>query len=480
MLKSKIPYLLLVAIVLLGFGARLYKIDNPVADWHSWRQGDTASVTRNMVNGGIDLLYPRYHDLSLLQTGKDNPEGYRFVEVPIFNAIHATLYKAYPEFSLEKWGRLLSAIVSTISIVLMYLLGRKYLGQAGGLLSAFLFAFLPFNVYFSRVILPDPLCVTLSLAFLLAYSKWLDSKRLLTLSIAGVLLALALLVKPYAIFFAIPAIWLTYQEFGFSLFKRKELYIFAVLSFLPLLLWRFHIARYPEGIPFYKWMFNMEGIRFKPAFWRWLFGERIGRLILGLWGLAPFAIGLISKSNPREKYFSVACFAGAFTYLSVLAAANIRHDYYQTLIIPGVVFVTAKGAMELWNSTHFNRWFSRALVVFSILFAIGFSFYDVKEFYKVNHPELIRAGEALQKYAEKDAKVLAPYNADTALLYQTKRNGWPEMTYAVGKHMEMGAKYFVSVNLGHPDTLDIERKYITLEKTNEYIIIKLEPKPRTP
>lgn len=472
--------IVLLTIVVLGFTVRLYKIDNPVADWHSWRQGDTASVTRNMVDSRIDLLYPRYHDLSLLQTGKDNPEGYRFVEVPIFNAIHASLYKAYPAFSLEKWGRLLSAAVSTISIIFMYLLGRKYLGEIGGLLSAFLFAFLPFNIYFSRVILPDPLCVTLSLAFLWAYTKWLNEKRTGLLILSGILFALALLVKPYAIFFAIPAIWLTFKEYGLTLFKRKDLYMFALLSFLPLLLWRFHIARYPEGIPFYKWMFNMEGIRFKPAFWRWIFGERIGRLILGLWGLVPFAVGAISKSKEKEKYFSFSMFIGAFAYLSVLAAANVRHDYYQTLIIPGVVFVTAKGALVLWNSKNYNRLLARALVVFSILFGLGFSWYDVKEFYKINHPEIVRAGEALQKYAQKDAKVLAPYHADTALLYQTKRNGWPEMTYAVGKHIEMGAKYFVSVNLEHPDTLDIERKYITLEKTNEYIIIKLEPKPRTP
>ena len=472
--------LILLIIVVLGFSARLYKIDNPVADWHSWRQGDTASVTRNMVDSGINLLYPRYHDLSLLQTGKDNPEGYRLVEVPIFNAIHATLYKAYPAFSLEKWGRLLSAIVSTVSIVFMYLLGKKYLGAVGGLLSAFLFAFLPFNIYFSRVILPDPMCVTLSLAFLWFYTEWLNKKSIQYLVLSGVLFSLALLVKPYAIFFAIPATWLTFKEYGKSMWNKKELYIFGALSFLPLILWRFHIARYPEGIPFYKWMFNMEGIRFKPAFWRWIFGERIGRMILGLWGLVPFAIGAVAKSKDKEKYFPLAMFAGAFAYLSILAAANVRHDYYQTLIIPGVVFVTAKGAIELWNNTSFNKWFARFLVVASILFALGFSWYDIKELYKINHPEIVEAGNALQKFAPYDAKVLAPYHGDTALLYQTKRNGWPEMTYAVGKHLEMGAKYFVSVNLEHPDTLDIERKYITLEKTDKYIIIKLEPKPRTP
>ena len=39
--------ILFVIILLLGFGVRLYKITSPIADWHSWRQADTASVTRN-------------------------------------------------------------------------------------------------------------------------------------------------------------------------------------------------------------------------------------------------------------------------------------------------------------------------------------------------------------------------------------------------------------------------------------------------
>lgn len=470
--------LLLFLILLFGFVFRLYKIDNPIADWHSWRQGDTASVTRNMVNSGINLFYPKYHDLSLLQTGRDNPEGYRFVEVPIFNSIHAILYKFFPLYSLEKWGRLLSVFASVFSIFFMYLLGKKYLEEFGGLLSAALFAFLPFNIYFSRVILPDPMCVTFSLAFLWFYTSWLEFKKHWQLALSGLLFAIALLVKPYAIFFAIPAIWLTYKEFGIGLFRRKELYLFAILSILPLMLWRWHISRYPEGIPFYMWMFNMQSIRFKPAFWRWIFGERIGILILGVWGLVPFAYGLILKSSIKEKCFPLAMFVGAFVYLSMLAAANVRHDYYQTLIIPSICFVVAKGIVYFWKNESYNQTLARALVVLSVLFGIGFSLYEVKEFYKINHPEIVKAGEALQKYAEIDAKVLAPYNADTALLYQTKRNGWPEMTYAVGKHIEMGARYFVSVNLNHPDTLDIERKYITLEKTNEFIIVKLEPKPK--
>ena len=49
----KVEYLLLSLIILIGFVARVYKLDSPIADWHSWRQADTAAVTRNFIKEKI-------------------------------------------------------------------------------------------------------------------------------------------------------------------------------------------------------------------------------------------------------------------------------------------------------------------------------------------------------------------------------------------------------------------------------------------
>src|SRR5579859_7119571 len=73
-------------IILLGaFGVRLYKLNNPLDDWHAWRQADTVTVSQIYVDYGINLLYPRYYDVSPTQTGVYNPQGLRFVEFPIYN-----------------------------------------------------------------------------------------------------------------------------------------------------------------------------------------------------------------------------------------------------------------------------------------------------------------------------------------------------------------------------------------------------------
>ena len=108
---------------------RLYKINSPLADWHSWRQSDTASVSKTFLDQGIKLLYPRYQDISSIQTGLVNPNGYRFVEFPIFNAIHVILFNLQSYFSFDAVGRLTSVLSALVSAVFIFLLGRRFLGK---------------------------------------------------------------------------------------------------------------------------------------------------------------------------------------------------------------------------------------------------------------------------------------------------------------------------------------------------------------
>src|SRR5689334_16872031 len=99
--SKKIAWIVLFFIFLIGFASRLYKINNPIADWHAWRQADTSAVSRNFVTGGFNLLYPKFDDLSNVPSGiYDNPQGLRFVEFPIFNVFQATAYIFFPKLSL--------------------------------------------------------------------------------------------------------------------------------------------------------------------------------------------------------------------------------------------------------------------------------------------------------------------------------------------------------------------------------------------
>jgi hypothetical protein len=473
---KKIEYYLLAIVLILGFLVRLYKIDNPVADWHSFRQADTASVTRIYVEEGINFLYPRYHDFSATQSRLYNPNGYRFVELPIFNVIHASLVNIFPQFSLEVWGRLVAIFSSLVSAYVIYLLGKKFINKWGGVLAAAFFMLLPFNIYFTRVILPDPTAVALALLGLWFFVKFIDDEKPFPLYFSGLLFTTSMLMKPFTAFYFVPAAYLFFKKYHWKEILRDsklliKLLIFANIVIIPFFAWRAWIGQYPAGIPGWKWMFNIDHIRFRPAFWRWIYVERLGILILGVWGLIPFVLGLLKAKT--KDYFIHFFLLGMFLYTLIFATANVRHDYYQSMIIPAVSLALAQGAIYMWKSKDFKQAFSRPLLIFSIIMMLGATAYRVKEFYKINHPEIMAAGQAIDGIAPKDALVIAPYNGDTAFLYQTKRKGWPVIDTSLETLIKRGADYYVSVSLHDTDTLMVEESYEVIEKTDDYVIIDL-------
>lgn len=483
-MKSK-HYLILFVILILGLALRLYKIDNPVADWHSWRQADTASVARLYVENGIDLLRPKYHDISNIASGLDNPEGWRFVEFPIYNAIHALLYKAYPNLGFDKWGRLTSVIISLGSLLFVYLLGKRFISRAGGLLAAFFFAALPFNIYFSRVILPEPLTVFFIVSSLYFFSEYIEKEKKWSIYLSGVLFAMALLIKPYIVFYGAAFLYLAWEKYKIrGSLKNFDFWVFLSLVASPFFFWRGWMwsGEHIRGIPHWKWAFNGDNIRFRPAFWWWILEERLGRMILGVWAVLPFSLGFLNiKKSTHDgtanyPFFLHILFTSQFTFMLTVATASVRHDYYQTLTIPAVSLALASGFLFLWNTKVFNTQLARLTAVGTIAMGLFFSFYQIKEFYKINHPEIILAGNRADEILPKDSIVIAPYNGDTAFLYQTKRRGFPYIVYPLPEMIERhSAQYYISVNFDN-QTKQVMEQYIVLDKTDKYVIIDLTRK----
>ena len=469
-IKNK-EYIILSLIILLAFIVRLYKIDNPIADWHSWRQADTSSVGRIYVQEGINLLYPRYYDISTIQSGIFNPKGYRFVEFPIYNAVHSLIYTTFPIVSFEIWGRLLSIACSLISTYLLFLIGFRYLGKLGGVLASFIFAFMPFNIYYSRAILPEPMAVMFVLFSLWFFVQYYDSDNTKKLYLLSLFFSAAILIKPYVFFYSIPMIFVLLKRDGIvKILLQKKYYLAFLIVVVPFFLWRFWINQFPEGIPFYSWAFNGNGIRFKPSFWYWIFTERIGKLLLGGWGLIVLGFALIDKN--KEKYFIHLIFYSAIFYVTLIANANVLHDYYQVLIVPALSLSLAYGIYVMWNIQNFNQRISRLLCLFSVFVMLTSGAVQVKEYYKVNHWEITRAGKFVDENTPDDALVIAPYNGDTAFLYQTNRFGWPYLDRSIEEEIEKGADYYVSVSYDE-QTKKLMEKFPVIEENKEFVVIKL-------
>jgi hypothetical protein len=479
---SKLVLVALLVILAGGFLLRLYKFNGPVADWHSWRQADTSSVSRNFVSGGFDLLHPRFDDLSNVPSGiYDNPQGYRFVEFPIYNVFQAGLFMTFGHLTLEEWGRLVTILCSLASALFLYLIVKKRQGLLAGLLATFFFVFLPFNIYYSRTILPDPLMVTFILGAIYFFDVWLGTNSKLK-SLAFFILTCifsegAFLIKPFAGFFMLPMAYLAFEKYGLMLIKKWQLWLLAIVALLPFGAWRIWMQQYPAGIPQSWWLFNGNGIRFKGAFFQWLFGQRIGEMILGYWGLVIFGLGLVFAQKKHYLFF-VSFLVSSVIYFFVVATGNVQHDYYQIPIIPSIAIFLGIGSAFLINPAKelVSKYITIPILVIALLFMFAFSWFAVRAFYDIDNPAIIVAGEAVDSLTPKNAKVIANYNGDTTFLYQTKRNGWASFEKSLPVMIGMGANYLALVN-PTPADINLGKTYRIIAQTPQYIIFDLRQKP---
>jgi len=469
----------------LAFGLRLYRLHYPLLDWHSWRQADTASVTREYVKAKrVDLLQPRYHDLSNIPSGQPNPEGYRMVEFPIINGIIAQFLifsqRLGFNFDLVITSRLFSILASLLAIYALYRLIKLFDHQSLALLSAFIYAVLPYAVYYGRAVLPEPFMLALTL---LSLWQWAEFCRLISLKkeqptkqsaiwlhyVLGLLaLALAALLKPFVAFLAPVYLAISWFYLQQKTLKLPAVYLFALLAFLPLLLWRRWITNFPAGIPASAWLFNQNHIRLRPAWWRWLFYERLTKLFLGFTGLILLLANLWQLRRVCLIY--AAWWLSIGLYLVVIATGNVQHDYYQNLMIPIVAISMARGSLIL-KEKFTNQALGNLVVTLLIASSLILSAQRVAGYFNVNTWEYVEAGQAVDRLTADDALVIAPAMGDTAFLFQTNRRGWP-IGSAIEEKIAQGATIYVSIN-DDDERRALAEQYATLEVGERYLILDL-------
>jgi hypothetical protein len=478
--------IILFFILFAGLILRLYRFDNPIADWHSWRQADTSSVSRIFAENGFDILHPKYHDLSNVPSGRENPQGYRFVEFPIYNIAQAGLYKTIGILPLEGWGRMVTIFSSIASALLVFLILKRHQNETAGLIGAFFFSFLPYSIFYGRTILPDTSTAAAILAGVYFFDLWIgekskiknqkskfEAKTVIFFVLSILFTSIALLLKPFALFFVFPMVFLAWDKFGKRMFINPYLWIFAIISLLPFAGWRMWISQFPEGIPASTWLFNEGNIRFKGAYFYWVFAERIGKLILGYWGVSLFILGLITKIKSKP-IFLYSFIISSLLYLIIIARGNVQHDYYQILIIPTICIFLGLGGEFLLNNTKnlSGKYMGYLIFIVVSAFTIIFSWYYIRDYFNINNNSIVVAGAAVDRLTPKDALIIANYNGDTSFLYQTKRKGWASYQYDLPEMVKLGANYLVIAN-PVPSDFDFAKKYEIVESTPQYIIFNL-------
>lgn len=475
-IKTLLEIFFLSVIFGLSFLLRTYRLDNPVADWHSWRQSDTAAVARSFATEEFNILYPKAHNYFKQSPGDlSNPNRYFLNEFPLYNAMVAIIYKLYGV--KEVYARLVSIFASSLTVIFLYLLVKKYQSKFVAGLSALFYAILPYNIYYGRVIMPDPTYILFSVLALYLVTLWLEKESIILAILAGICLALAMLVKPYAIFLGLPVAYLILRKWRLKAVKKVSFYLFGFLALIPFILWRIHINRHPEGMFGSEWLINATNIRFKGSFFRWIIFDRMNRLIFATGGFVLFWLGLIAQRTKKEGLFFLSWLIAIALYIAYFAMGNVTHDYYQIPLVPIGCIYMAKGFEFLWTleQDQIGRMINKSLAVIFVLLMLAFGWYEVRGYFNINRWEIVKAGKRIDELTPKEAKVIAPYDRDPAFLYQTNRNGWSGLRnlQELKEDINEGATYYVSVNFD-----ELTHKLINncqvVEKTQEYVIINLQ------
>ncbi|HLD26726.1 MAG TPA: glycosyltransferase family 39 protein [Patescibacteria group bacterium] len=483
---KKLDCIFITVIIVFAIAIRLYKINTTLTDHHSWRQADTASVARNFTKNGFDLLHPRYDDLSNIQSGQYNPQGYRFVEFPLYNAFFGMLYKYLPIVPIEIYGRFISIFFSLIIIIFLYYIVKQEEGRTTALITSLVFSFFPFFVFYSRTVLPDMTALSLSIISIVLLYRYSENKiktkkfYLHLLYIFSVFSMMsALLIKPTVIFYYIAILYLFFKKHRFSVYKKISFYGYFFATMMPLLAWRIWIQQFKEGIPVSEWLFTqvntsqgLQSIFFKPSFFRWIFEERILLLILGGYCVVFLIIGILKK--PKKSYLFTSMGIGSLLYLFTFQGGNVQHDYYQIMILPILAIFSGIGsAFFIEKKTFFiNQYLNSIVVIIIFILSFLFSYNRVKGFYDTNKDQSTIA-HIIQFITPPNARIVTDTLGDTTLLYLADRSGFPAPTEDFDTLQKDGMEYFVTMQ--KDVAYHLKETYPLIFESDKVYILRLKP-----
>ena len=176
---------MLILIVLAAFVVRLIQIDQPFIDPWSWRQSDVAAIARNFFENGFHFSRPQID-------WAGNERGYVGTEFPLLPFAAALSYRSA---GVQEWiGRLQGVLFFVAALPFFFLLVRRVFGEIAAIWATFFYAFAPLSIVASRAFMPDIPSLSLAIAGMYFFLRWVEEERFRWLISSAVLVSLALLI----------------------------------------------------------------------------------------------------------------------------------------------------------------------------------------------------------------------------------------------------------------------------------------------
>jgi len=436
-------------IVLLAIGFRLYRIDIPFTEGHSWRQVTNADITRHFAEGDMNLFMPR-----VSWGGLNGAVG---MEFPLLHYVTAIAWRIGGESQLV--GRLIAIAFSLTSVILVFLLGRRWYSAPAGRGAAFLLAVSPSMVFFGRAFMSDTPMVTFMLAAVLVWDMYFERPSPPRLGYAIALTALGPLVKLPAILVLAPIGGLALSWLGWAAFRSRAVWLGCAAAVALVGAWYWHADRiyletgltqavfrpsgtYPADVApdvFFLTTFHFATAErlLSSEFWLGML-DRFSGLHLTPAGFLGAFTGLFLCWRSGRALPVLLWVLGGVTLVVVTAEGQWNHEFHQLPMMPALALLFGVATAPFFDGGYLRRFMpiGAAVVVMSLVLTVG----AVQAFrgsnvvaglYRPDYlsTQFVDHGNFVQSVVPPDALIVTVdydrYGANSPMLvYYARRQGW--------------------------------------------------------
>lgn len=277
----------------------------------------------------------------------EHPPVGKYVYVP------AMIWNKYAKPSVAdsyRAPRVISAIIGSLTVVMVYLIGARFISQKTGLIATLIYGLLPPVIAYHKIINLDVTMVFFFTASIAAFLECLRSKNEKWLWVSVILGSLAIATKFNAVFLVIPI-------YGTLILKKRNLQLPNALILFPLLALGTLFLTWP-------WLWGQAADHFSQTLRHW--GGAINENFLGQIGQAPiyyflvhFGVGipLLVIALMTLGIFKLAKPAKTLTYVLLLWLAapflfsfsHLRQDHIRYILpaLPAASLIAAIGFQKL-------------------------------------------------------------------------------------------------------------------------------------
>ncbi|MDF1795905.1 MAG: glycosyltransferase family 39 protein [Coxiellaceae bacterium] len=400
---------------------------------HTWRQGDTAAVARNFYRESMNLFLPRIDS-------RGNLSGINGMEFPLYNYCVAIIYK----ITSTAWigfGRILSFVFSLIGVWFLSKINRQQTEaryQANNLLVLLVAYSVPYFSQFCSSFMPEMMAMMLMLISFYTFFTYIQKQSITALVLSSISLAIAILVRPYYIFLALPYVSFFISQLRTSVRHSILTAVFGLLPLIPFFAWYHywvpHLNTTYNSHYFYMGIPLTEAIKNIGLSW-WILLGVLAKNYFGYIYLPFFALGCysifrqpqLSLSQTLTSPIHQLLYSAILTCIVlpfVVGSHYKPHLYFLGAVFPAITVYSALGFQFIYNQMR-NK--NLITIILTLLFILIYAFttYNINHVYKPekNARLMLRILPQLQKHIPTNALVIID-DPNRMYLYTLDRKGW--------------------------------------------------------